>query len=77
MRGTRRIVDVATPPIILSVFAHGLTAPWRTERYVRWLQASAIGLTLRSTSRSVPSRGNHDPRSVSSWHCAMTMTGRR
>ena len=46
LAGTRRIVDVATMTVLLSVFAHGLTAPWLTDRYVRWLSANRDRLTL-------------------------------
>lgn len=44
LAGTRRIVDVAVVTVVLSVFAHGLTAPWLTERYVRWLESEGDGL---------------------------------
>jgi NhaP-type Na+/H+ or K+/H+ antiporter len=48
LAGTRRIVDVATITIVLSVFAHGLTAPWLTDRYVRWLEANRAELTFET-----------------------------
>lgn len=35
--GTRTITDVATITVLLSVFAHGLSAPWLTTRYSRLL----------------------------------------
>lgn len=44
--GTRRILDVATLTVLFSVFAHGLTAPWLTERYARWLSANRDRLTF-------------------------------
>jgi len=46
LAGTRRIVDVSTLTVLFSVFAHGLTAPWLTDRYVRWLSANRDGLTF-------------------------------
>jgi NhaP-type Na+/H+ or K+/H+ antiporter len=48
LTGTRRIVDVATITILLSVFAHGLSAPWLTERYVRWLSEHQGELTFET-----------------------------
>jgi NhaP-type Na+/H+ or K+/H+ antiporter len=48
LAGTRRIVDVATTTIVLSVFAHGLTAPWLTEKYVGWLSAHRDELTFET-----------------------------
>ena len=37
LSGTRLISDVATVTVLLSVFAHGLSAPGLTDRYARWL----------------------------------------
>jgi NhaP-type Na+/H+ or K+/H+ antiporter len=34
--GTDRIVQVATITVLFSVVAHGASAPWLTDRYVRW-----------------------------------------
>jgi NhaP-type Na+/H+ or K+/H+ antiporter len=34
--GTERIVQVATVTVLLSVVAHGASAPWLTNRYVQW-----------------------------------------
>lgn len=34
--GTDRIVQVATVTVLFSVVAHGASAPWLTNRYVRW-----------------------------------------
>jgi NhaP-type Na+/H+ or K+/H+ antiporter len=48
LTGTRRIVDVATITILLSVFAHGLSAPWLTERYVRWVSQHQGELTFEA-----------------------------
>jgi NhaP-type Na+/H+ or K+/H+ antiporter len=46
--GTLRIVDVATLTVLFSVFAHGLTAPWLTERHARWLSANRDQLTFET-----------------------------
>ena len=46
--GTRRIVDVATMTVLLSVFAHGLTAPWLVGRYARWFEANRSDLTFET-----------------------------
>ena len=48
LTGTRRIVDVATVTVAFSVFAHGLTAPALTDRYVRWFTANEGTLTLET-----------------------------
>jgi NhaP-type Na+/H+ or K+/H+ antiporter len=48
LAGTARIVDVATITILMSVFAHGLTAPWLTDRYVRWVESNQSGLTFET-----------------------------
>jgi NhaP-type Na+/H+ or K+/H+ antiporter len=48
LTGTQRIVDAATITIVLSVFAHGLTAPWLTGRYVRWLSEHRDELTFET-----------------------------
>ncbi len=37
LAGTDRIVQVATITVLFSVVAHGASAPWLTERYVRWM----------------------------------------
>lgn len=34
--------------MLFSVFAHGLTAPCLTDRYVRWLSANRDGLTFEA-----------------------------
>jgi NhaP-type Na+/H+ or K+/H+ antiporter len=36
--GTQRLTDVATVTVLLSVFAHGLTAPWLVRRYIAWFE---------------------------------------
>jgi NhaP-type Na+/H+ or K+/H+ antiporter len=64
MIGTRRIVDVATATIVLSVFAHGLTAPWLTERYVRWLKASPLALSFETRDIEI---GSHAREPRPSW----------
>lgn len=37
LAGTEQIVQVATVTVLLSVIAHGASAPWLTERYVGWI----------------------------------------
>lgn len=39
--GTSTIVRVAMLTVLLSVFAHGVTAPWLTSRYAGWVEAHA------------------------------------
>ena len=46
--GTPRIVQVATATVLLSVVAHGVTAPWLTDRYVQWFSTSRERLALES-----------------------------
>jgi NhaP-type Na+/H+ or K+/H+ antiporter len=46
LAGTSRIVQVATATVLLSVIAHGVTAPWLTNRYVRWFSTSRERLVL-------------------------------
>ena len=47
MPGTQLIVRVTTVTVLLSVFAHGITAPWLTNRYVAWYSRSN-GLDLEA-----------------------------
>jgi NhaP-type Na+/H+ or K+/H+ antiporter len=49
LEGTKRIVQVATVTVLLSVFAHGITAPALTDRYVAWFNARRDRLTLESS----------------------------
>ena len=56
LTGTRRIVDVAIVTVLFSVFAHGLTAPGLTNRYVRWFRANEATLTLEADRVAVRSR---------------------
>jgi NhaP-type Na+/H+ or K+/H+ antiporter len=63
LEGTERIVDVATITVLLSVFAHGMSAPWLTDRYVRWFTANESTLTLESDDVTVRAhRRLHRPR---------------
>ncbi len=55
LTGTRQIVDVATIVVLFSVFAHGLTAPALSDRYVRWFTANESRLTLETDDVSVRS----------------------
>ncbi len=48
LAGSGRIVQVATMTVVLSVIAHGVTAPSLTDRYVRWLEAGQSHLDLES-----------------------------
>lgn len=52
--GSNRIVQVATVTVLLSVLAHGLTAPALTERYVRWLSNRPEGLIVEPHDTSTP-----------------------
>ncbi len=40
LAGSSRILQVASVTVLLSVIAHGLSAPWLTDRYVQWYDAS-------------------------------------
>jgi NhaP-type Na+/H+ or K+/H+ antiporter len=64
LAGTRRIVDVATITIVLSVFAHGRTAPWLTERYVGWLSAHRDELTFETQDVEI---GSHTRKPRPRW----------
>lgn len=48
LAGTPRILTVATVTVLFSVFAHGMTAPGLTDRYVRWLSANQDQLTFET-----------------------------
>jgi NhaP-type Na+/H+ or K+/H+ antiporter len=39
--GTALLVQVAMVTVLLSVFAHGLSAPWLTQRYAAWVETRA------------------------------------
>ncbi|MFW2333826.1 cation:proton antiporter [Ilumatobacter sp.] len=60
--GTSRIVDVATVTVLFSVFAHGLSAPVLTDRYVRWFTANEASLGLESDAVDVGSPHRRRPR---------------
>ncbi len=62
--GTARIVQVATVTVLLSVVAHGVTAPRLTEAYVRWLRSSSADLTIESHGVDEPI----GPSRRSLWH---------
>ena len=59
--GSARIVQVATVTVLLSVVAHGVTAPVLTERYVKWLSRRPEGLVVEphdaATPAVTPNRG--------------------
>ncbi len=48
LAGTPRIVDVAVVTVLLSVVAHGVTAPWLVGRYARWFDANRSKLTFET-----------------------------
>ncbi len=60
--GTSRIVDVATVTVLFSVFAHGLSAPVLTDRYVRWFTANEASLGLESDAVDVGAPHRRRPR---------------
>ena len=64
--GSARIVQVATVTVLLSVIAHGLTAPVLTERYVRWLSSRPEELVVEPHESAAPAVA---PRR-SAWHHA-------
>lgn len=64
--GSARIVQVATVTVLLSILAHGLTAPPLTERYVRWLAGRPEGPVVESHDSPTPPVGSR--RSI--WHRA-------
>jgi NhaP-type Na+/H+ or K+/H+ antiporter len=45
------IIEVATVTVLLSVFAHGLTAPWLVARYATWFGVHRAELTFESGTR--------------------------
>jgi NhaP-type Na+/H+ or K+/H+ antiporter len=55
--GTERITNVATVTVALSVLLHGLTAPWLTDRYVRWLATHQDRLALRGEQPDLGATG--------------------
>lgn len=48
-------MNVATVTVVSSVFAHGLTAPGSTDRYVRWFTANEDTTTLETDEVGVRS----------------------
>jgi sodium/hydrogen antiporter len=60
LEGTQRIVQVATVTVLLSVLAHGLTAPWLVGRYARWFDDLRTSLSFETEQvevRPTRSRG--------------------
>lgn len=49
LSGATRIIDVATLTVLLSVFAHGVTAAVLTNRYVRWFDSNRSSLPFEAT----------------------------
>jgi NhaP-type Na+/H+ or K+/H+ antiporter len=56
LEGTTTIVTVATVVVLLSVFAHGLSAPPLTERYVAWFERRRGELELEAVEVAAPTR---------------------
>ena len=54
LAGTDRIVQVATITVLLSIVAHGASAPWLTERYVRRMPSSDASSESDSQDDHVP-----------------------
>ncbi len=54
LAGTDRIVQVATITVLLSIVAHGASAPWLTERYVRRMPSSDASSESDSQADHVP-----------------------
>jgi sodium/hydrogen antiporter len=48
LSGTERIVDVAMITVLLSVFAHGLSASGLTSAYVGWVRSQASPLVMEA-----------------------------
>lgn len=53
LKGTQRIVDVAVVTVLLSVLAHGVTAPWLVGRYAGWFQANEHELGFETSAVAV------------------------
>ena len=66
LAGSTRIVQVATATVLLRVVAHGVTAPWLTNRYVQWFSTSRERLVLESQDTPDPDA----PIKRSLWHGA-------
>lgn len=54
LAGTDRIVQVATITVLLSIVAHGASAPWLTERYVRRMPSSDASSEFDSQDDHAP-----------------------
>jgi NhaP-type Na+/H+ or K+/H+ antiporter len=54
LAGTDRIVQVATITVLFSVVAHGASAPWLTDRYVRRLSNRSESSEPESDDDAVP-----------------------
>ena len=54
LAGTDRIVQVATITVLLSIVAHGASAPWLTERYVRRMPSSGASSESDSQDDHAP-----------------------
>jgi NhaP-type Na+/H+ or K+/H+ antiporter len=56
LAGSDTIVTIATIVVLVSVFAHGLTAPPLTERYVGWFERRRDELELETVEVATPVR---------------------
>lgn len=54
LSGTNRIVQVAMLTVLLSVIAHGISAPWLTERYLRWSSKQGESLPPAAGTADAP-----------------------
>ena len=50
------IAQAATVTVLLSIFAHGITAPWLTNRYVEWFSANEETLDMEAQHVEVGTR---------------------
>ena len=62
LTGSSRIIDVATVTVLLSVVAHGVTAPPFTKRYVAWLAGQGDELPFESGDDHIRVRTRHSRR---------------
>ncbi len=56
LTGSQRIIDVTTVTVLISVLAHGVSAPPLTNLYVDWFNASGERLMLENASVTSPTR---------------------
>jgi sodium/hydrogen antiporter len=65
LAGTEQIVDVATMTVLLSIFAHGLSAAVLSDRYISWFDRNRSSLTMETrdveTGLHQPAGGDDSP----------------